>query len=271
MANYSRSPLKWAGGKHRILDRLLAALPAGERLVEPFAGSAVVALNTSYRAYLLCDLNRDLIDFYRCLIRGGEAFVTKCGELFRPEANSAAAYYARREKFNGLAQSEDRAALFLYLNRHAFNGLVRYNSKGLFNTPFGSYKRPYFPRTELRNFIEKSRRADMEFSEADFRETFGRVRPGDVVYCDPPYVELSGTSRFREYTAGGFGYDEQTALANCARAAKAAGAAVLLSNHDTEAVRALYADAECAAFNVRRSISCRGNKRLAVGEVLITY
>lgn len=271
MANYSRSPLKWAGGKYRILDKVLAALPPGDRLVEPFAGSAVVSLNADYREYLLCDLNEDLIHFYRCLIGGGEGFVARCAALFTPAGNSAEAYYYYRNKFNELPLDEERAAIFLYLNRHAFNGLMRYNSAGRFNTPFGRYKKPYFPQAELDNFVHKSRRAKIELKVADFKQSFALVRKGDVLYCDPPYVELSGTSRFREYTPMSFGHDEQVALARCAREAVAAGASVLLSNHDTELVRQIYADASCAAFNVRRSISCVGHKRLPVGELLITY
>lgn len=271
MANYRRSPLKWAGGKYRILDKVLAALPPGNRLVEPFAGSAVVTLNTNYAEYLLCDLNKDLINFYRCLISGGEYFVNLCGHFFSPRTNTADAYYSYRSEFNAAPMDESRAAIFLYLNRHAFNGLVRYNAAGLFNTPFGRYKKPYFPQSELLNFIEKSRRAKIELLVADFQETFRQVRPGDAIYCDPPYVELSETSRFREYTSMSFGPDEQAILARCARTARDAGAGVLLSNHDTEFVRRLYSDADCNSFSVRRSISCVGHKRLDVNELLIAY
>jgi hypothetical protein len=37
----------------------------------------------------------------------------------------------------------------VYLNKHCFNGLCRYNAKGGFNTPFGRYKKPYFPEKEM--------------------------------------------------------------------------------------------------------------------------
>ncbi len=37
--------LKWAGGKYRLLDRILPELPPGTRLVEPFAGSCAMYLN----------------------------------------------------------------------------------------------------------------------------------------------------------------------------------------------------------------------------------
>ncbi len=39
--------LTWPGGKYRVLDRIVARLPAGRRLVEPFVGSAAVFHNTN--------------------------------------------------------------------------------------------------------------------------------------------------------------------------------------------------------------------------------
>lgn len=38
--------LKWAGNKSRVVPELLAHMPAGDRLVEPFAGSCAVMMNT---------------------------------------------------------------------------------------------------------------------------------------------------------------------------------------------------------------------------------
>ena len=45
--------LKWAGNKFRIIDTIRTMLPQGQRLVEPFAGSGAVFLNTDYDQYLL--------------------------------------------------------------------------------------------------------------------------------------------------------------------------------------------------------------------------
>jgi len=51
-----------------------------------------------------------------------------------------------------------KAALFLYLNRHGYNGLCRYNASGEFNTPFGRYKKPYFPEKEMLHFAGRPKR-----------------------------------------------------------------------------------------------------------------
>ncbi|OVZ77329.1 hypothetical protein CBW55_03775 [Yersinia intermedia] len=49
----NRSPLKWAGSKACIMPTLRQHLPTGKRLVEPFAGSCSVMLNTDYEEYLI--------------------------------------------------------------------------------------------------------------------------------------------------------------------------------------------------------------------------
>ncbi|MEH2743413.1 DNA adenine methylase, partial [Klebsiella pneumoniae] len=53
-----KSPLKWAGGKTRVLPELLKHLTKADCLIEPFVGSGTVFMNTEYRRYVLCDSNR---------------------------------------------------------------------------------------------------------------------------------------------------------------------------------------------------------------------
>lgn len=263
--------LKWAGGKFRLLPRILAVLPPGERLVEPFAGSAALYLNSHFPAALICDCNPDIITLYRTLQREGEEFIRYCRSLFTPESNCRASFLALRSEFNAARDEARRAALFLYLNRHSFNGLTRYNSSGNYNVPFGRHARPYFPLLEMRAFHQKATQCHSSFVVSDFRETFARARPGDVFYCDPPYMPLSATAAFTAYTGQRFDEREHETLAGYARAAAAQGVPVLLSNHDTRQSRALYKGARLSSFTVRRLISCKGNERAAVPELLALF
>lgn len=271
MAKYIRSPLKWAGGKYRILNRVLAALPPGSRLVEPFLGSGAVFLNSQYPSYLLADLNADLIDFFKELSKGGEEFIGLCQSYFTSATNSPNFFYAQREAFNHSAPGPKRAALFLYLNRHAYNGLMRYNTSGFFNTPFGRYARPYFPDRELRAMLNKFKGADVTFAKQSFEHSFAALRPGDVVYCDPPYLAMSQTSKFTSYTSKGFDAAAQAALAQAACAAQKKGCPVVISNHATETALSLYKNAQIELFDVSRSISCKAGGRGGVGELLAVY
>lgn len=60
--------LKWAGNKTAIMSELKKHLPAGPRLVEPFAGSCAVMMETDYPSYLVADINPDLINLYKRLL-----------------------------------------------------------------------------------------------------------------------------------------------------------------------------------------------------------
>lgn len=263
--------LKWAGGKYRLLDRLLPNLPAGSRLVEPFVGSGAVFLNAAFSAYLLCDLNPDLIGLYETLRREGESFIWRAGAMFTPENNTREAFLRLRAAFNASRDVEERAILFLYLNRHSYNGLVRYNAAGVYNVPFGRYKSPYFPAAELTAFLRKVRECDVTFAVQDFRATFSWLRTGDVVYGDPPYVPASSTANFTAYIGGGFGAAEQRELAQEAEAAARHGIPVVLSNHDMPLTRELYAGARLHSFPVRRLISCNGGRRGQARELLAVF
>ena len=268
---YTKPFLKWAGGKYRILDKILRELPSGTRFVEPFAGSCAAYLNADFPKALICDLNSDLISLYRHIQQEGEYFIEYCASFFTPENNTRPAYMALRDRLNASAETRERGALLLYVNRHAFNGLIRYNSKGGFNVPFGKYKKPYFPLEELRAFYRKTHSTATEFIAADFRSIFARLESGDVVYCDPPYVPLSQTSSFTAYAGNAFNAQDQRDLAAIAREAWQKGIHVVLSNHDTELTRSLYSSAIIKRFAVQRFISCDGDNRVAAPELLAVY
>ncbi|MGD8784812.1 MAG: Dam family site-specific DNA-(adenine-N6)-methyltransferase [Thioalkalispiraceae bacterium] len=262
--------LKWAGSKYRIIDHIQGMLPEGERLVEPFAGSGAVFLNTDYNRYLLADNNADLISLYQILSSQGEVFIELCSRLFRDTTNKEAYYYRRRDEFNKTRNAERKAALFIYLNRHGYNGLCRYNSKGGFNVPFGRYKKPYFPADEMLLFHEKARRA--RFVHLDFAAVFNDLKTGDVVYCDPPYVPLSKSSNFTTYSAGGFDLEQQQQLAHLAKQARHQAIPVLISNHNTQFTRKAYSSADnIKRLKVRRFISCNSQQRQPASELLALF
>jgi DNA adenine methylase len=262
--------LKWAGGKYRCIHHVLSALPKAERLVEPFTGSGAVFLNAPHTDYLLGEVNADLIALYEHVKHQGQAFIDDCKRLFCDKNNQEEQYYKFRDQFNQLPLgSSKRAALFLYLNRHGYNGLCRYNLLGGYNVPFGRYKKPYFPQKELIFFHQKSQ--NTQFLQADFKQTFLHTKPGDIIYCDPPYVPLSKTSQFTAYTRLKFGDDEQVALAELAMKTAKNGTPVIISNHDTPRTRELYHAANITSFPVRRNISCKGRGRIAVSELIAVF
>ena len=268
--NMQRPFLKWAGNKFRIMDHIHEMLPTGKRLIEPFAGSGAVFLNTRYKQYLLGDSNADLIMLYNTLKAEGETFIDTCARLFNKRTNKEEYFYNRRNEFNRISDPARKSALFVYFNRHGYNGLCRYNSKGGFNVPFGRYNKPYFPADEMYSFYEKAQQA--EFVHLDFSRIMHAAKPGDVIYCDPPYVPLSASASFTTYSAGGFDMSQQEELAQLAEKNRKRGIPVLISNHNTRFTQQAYQSADnIRRFQVRRLISCNGKKRQHAGELLALF
>ena len=261
--------LKWAGNKYSIIERVRGVLPSGGRLIEPFVGSGAVFLNTDYPSYLINDLNPDLIHLFQYLQKDGAAFVGYCKGLFQPETNNADTYYQFRELFNKTGDERLRAALFLYFNKHGYNGLCRFNLKGEFNVPFGKYTKPYFPEPEMLAYGEKLQ--GVEITNTDFATAMKRAKPGDVIYCDPPYVPLSETANFTSYSAESFGMKAQQELADLAESLAAKGVTVVISNHDTLFTQNAYHSAQVMSFKVQRFISCKGDGRGQASEVLALF
>lgn len=209
---------------------------------------------TPHRA-LLNDVNVPLINFYRHVRRGLS--------IRLPMENESAVFYAHRQRFNELLTAGkngtvEAASLFYYLNRTAYNGLCRFNSRGLFNVPFGRYARISYAR-------DFARYADVfaawEFRSVDFERL--RLRPDDFVYADPPY-----DVPFTQYARGRFSWDDQVRAAQWLTRHRGP---VVLSNQATPRIVTLYQRLGYTLkfLSAPRRISCTGNREPA-REVLAT-
>ena len=268
-AKKQRAFLKWAGGKFNLVEAISGHLPAADVLVEPFVGAGSVFLNTNYSHYVLNDINADLIHLYKFLQSKPSQLIADARLFFTESNNEKANYIEIRQQFNQTQDPYLRSLQFLYLNRHCYNGLCRYNQSGMFNVPFGSYKKPYFPEAELLAFAEKATRAT--FVCLDYQQLFAQLPKGAAVYCDPPYVPLSKTASFTSYAKNSFNLDDQADLASLSEQAMLRGHDVLISNHDTSWTRKIYQGAELHSIQVGRSISQKGSTRGKVAELFALY
>lgn len=267
-----KSPLKWAGGKKRLIEQISQKLPRKnkKRLIEPFVGGGSVFLNMDFEEYLLVDTNPDLINLFNIIKQSPVSLINEAQLLFNSSHNNAERYYEIRTRFNLSRDPIERSVLFLYLNRHGYNGLCRYNSKGGFNVPFGRYKRPYFPEKEIIDFHSVAQRAT--FLCADFTHAFSLAKKHDVIYCDPPYSPVNTTASFTNYSGKGFTNASQEQIVECALDAKQKGVSTLISNHYLDYTKHIYKEAdEMTKLKVQRNISCKGGVRNKVDEVLALY
>lgn len=253
-----RPPLKWAGGKRWLIPKLekLWAKHPNSRLVEPFCGGLSVALGLQPQAALLNDVNPSVINFYKQIQQG----LVLDGILLE---NDEKAYYQHRDTFNRLNRkgnaANTTAQLFYYLNRTGYNGLCRFNKSGGYNVPFGRYKKINY-QADFLNY--QSILSDWTFTNTDFADL--KLRMGDFIYADPPY-----DVPFRQYSQQGFSWDDQVRLAEWLIEHQGP---IVLSNQATERIVKLYKRLgfKLKYLDAPRRISCKGNERQAVKEVLAT-
>jgi DNA adenine methylase len=262
----SKPFLKWAGGKQRLLSQILPLLPAGNQLIEPFVGAGAVFLASAYNRYVINDANPDLVAVWVALQSRPAQFMNRAAAHFTEKNRSADAYYELRDLFNAHTDSFERAVLLPYLNRFGFNGLFRVNSRGHYNIPYGKpMMLPHFPWEEMEVASRKLRRCLV--LNGGYQAAIEMATEGDVVYCDPPYVN-DVTPSFTQYTASPFGIEQHRQLEGACREAARRGATVLVSNHDTATTRSLYAAWEIIPVTVRRSLSAQTQARGVVNELI---
>ncbi|EBV2147792.1 multidrug DMT transporter permease [Salmonella enterica subsp. enterica serovar Mikawasima] len=260
--------LKWAGGKFGVIDDLLAHMPHGHRLIEPFAGGGSIFLNAGFDEAIVSDACQDLILTYQVMQREPLALIDKANVMFR-EGNNPEYFDDIKVRFNRRDMTQmERAAAFIYLNRHCYNGLMRYNRQGEFNVGFGKYRQPYFPLAELEAFSAVASRCT--FAVADCNDTVALAGEGDVVFCDPPYEPMPGKSGFTNYSGQSFRFDDQVRLAQSLKAAHQRGASVVITNSGAPAIRELYTSMgfDVRPLRARRSISCAGETRETVTDII---
>lgn len=266
---YPRSFLKWAGGKYSVLDEVLAMLPAGDRLIEPFVGSGTVFINAGFKRNLLGDVNPDLINLFNQLQGNPDAVIKTAYQLERG-CISGKAHDAIRTEFNGReAHAVRHAALFLALMRTSYNGLCRYNQKGLFNVGWNKKgEANYFPMDELAHFTGMQK--EMTFMCAGFEDVIAQAGEGDVVFCDPPYEPLPDEAGFTAYSGTSFTFADQVRLVESLVVARDRGAKVVITNSSAPAILHLYISNgfRIAPLATRRSVSCKSETRKTVNDII---
>ena len=264
----------WAGGKSRILPKLVSRLPDDihkRRYIEPCMGSGALFFWLRPERAILSDANNKLMVAYHAIKRYPTRVLQVVESHERLHREDPKLYYAAvREAFNDQDSNKldwEFAGDLIYLNCACFNGLYRENRNGEFNVPIGS---------SLKGRISESERvlaAGRALQKADLLsgscvEVAMRHADADsFVYFDPPYH-----GGFTQYTARGFTEDDQLQLARCVDELSGRGVKVMLSNSDTPLMREFYERPQYRVETIQapRAVNSNGAGRQAVSELLVT-
>src|SRR3972149_1545609 len=232
--------VKWAGGKRQILTELIDSMPKEyNRYYEPFIGGGALFFFIMPDNAYISDINPELINLYEAVRNNVEELI----EDLKKHKNNEEYYYKirnvdRTHKYKNWSNIQ-KASRLIYLNQTCFNGLYRTNNSGNFNVPFGFYKNPRIINKENLRVCSKLLQ-HTEIVLGSFLKIEKKVKEGDFVYFDPPYVPISQTSSFTKYYKDDFDYDMQFELKElCDRISKKK-VNFMLSNSYVDSITKLY-------------------------------
>lgn len=261
--------IRWAGGKSRLLSRILPHVPTRiHNYYEPFLGGGALFLacaeRVSGRSYL-ADLNSHLVAGW-VAVRDHQSELRPLLEWYLANDSEDFFYQVRSAIPNGLVET---AARFLYLNGVSWNHLWRENSRtGAMNAPWGNRQFKILDETTMKTIGKVLSQA--EIITADFRENLGSATRDDFIYLDPPYLpvfsrpgeEKEPTAKFNKYTAKTFEMSDLIELAEICSALSRRGVRWVMSNRDTPSVRNLFPDAAIIGFTTHRSLAAQSRREV---------
>ncbi len=202
-------PIKSQGIKTKLVPWISSIVSENFKStwIEPFMGTGVVAYNIAPKKAILCDTNPHIINFYKSIQKKeitpalAKMYLKEEGTLLSSKGEDH--FYTIRERFN----KEHNPLDFLFLNRSCFNGMIRFNRKGEFNVPF-CRKPERFAQAYITKIINQLEYVfyfvqynHIDYICQDFKETIALAKEGDIIYCDPPYID-----RYADYFNG---WDEE--------------------------------------------------------------
>lgn len=224
--------------------------------------------------YHISDLNSDLVLGYRVIRDHPDELVKSLKRHEKKYTDDPESYYYLvRDTYDADKTDEiDTVSRLVFLNRTCFNGLYRVNKSGKFNVPIGRYKNPNIAdAANIHAVSELLNSVDVDISCRDFGDLAQRAEKNDFVYFDPPYLPVSKTASFTQYTGCDFGLDDQRRLADLCITLDKMGCKVMLSNSDSGVISEMFARDEWTVERVSasRMINSNSTKRTNHTEMIV--
>ena len=193
------SAFNYAGAKIRKLDWLLPLLPECEHYVEPFAGSLSVLLNRPRSAAeTVNDINANVTNFFRVLRDRPDELMTALYLTPYSRDEYERSWHALHTPGASVTGDVERARMF-YVATYASMAMgVRVHSLPGFMAPANGaskasaqYRKLVGEYPVIQQVADRLRSVTIENRDAmGIIERF-MEKPGNLLYCDPPYVMSS--------------------------------------------------------------------------------
>lgn len=180
--------LKWIGNKQRFAHEIIQYFPPGYRTYyEPFVGSGAVLGTLAPQAAVASDALKPLVEIWQTLKAAPDT--VKSWYTERWHIYMAGDRIEGYEKIKQAYNVESNAADLLFLSRSCYGGVVRFRKDGYMSTPCGIHTPIPPERFGERVDIWHERIKGTRFIHSDFEAIMDEAKPGDLIYCDPPYLD----------------------------------------------------------------------------------
>lgn len=254
MISTSKPPsqlLKWIGNKQRFAPSIISYFPETYgTYFEPFLGSGAVLGGLSPHCGHASDVLEPLIEIWEMVKSSPDEIVAaydRYNSMLERGKDKKEVYQLALDRFNTSRRPEE----FIFLSRSCYGGVIRFRkADGFMSTPVGPHKPISTESFERRVHAWNQRIQHTTFAVADYKDSFARAQSGDLIYCDPPYVDTQKIL----YGAQAFSFPE---LIEQIREAKNRGVKVALSIDGSKKSGAHQIDLPIPAdlFEVEVSIS----------------
>jgi DNA adenine methylase len=240
-----RPPTTYYGGKTRLAGWIASLLPPHRTYLEPFAGSAAVLFaKAPSPTEILNDLDGQVVNFFTVL-RDRPADLARALAL-TPYARAEYEQVAAGYDDPGLDEVERARRWFVRVNQSISHLAGRGRPSGwaaAFNTNGADHAHKFAATADrLQACAERLRRVHLEQRPAvEVIAKYAKADAGAVIYCDPPYLAATRSSRTKrvglDYAVEYASEAEHRALAQVLHATPAT---VLLSGYPSHLYQELY-------------------------------
>ena len=182
--------LKWIGNKQKFASEICGYFPKDfGTYYEPFIGSGGVLATLGPKAAVAGDVFTPLVEIWQQLHDDVETLISWYADRHAliAQMGKQEAYEQVKSNYNTLGAN---GADLLFLSRVCYGGVVRFRkADGYMSTPCGPHNPMPPEKFAERARIWAVRTRGAKFINADFEETVSTAKAGDLVYCDPPYVD----------------------------------------------------------------------------------
>jgi DNA adenine methylase len=265
MKTLIKSPLRYPGGKSRAIPQIMPHLPLNLREYrEPFVGGgsvffAVRGLFKKQLTYILNDLNRDLICFWKYAQQDVETLADAILGFRDYYLDNGRGLHQFLTQEGNMRSDFDRAVRFFIMNRITFSGVM----------DAGGYSQQAFDKRFTLSSVERLKNVGPSLSgvtlqHGDYEPLLFQAGKDVFIFLDPPYLSATDS---KLYGVGGklhTSFDHERFAANMRKCSHR----WLITYDDSPEIRKLFSFADIIDWELQYGMNNFTNGSAAKGKEL---